>query len=225
MAMTNKSRTLYSYWRSSAAYRARIALNLKGLAYDIAPVNLVNDGGEQHSAAYHEVNPQELVPTLVDGERVIRQSIAIIEYLDETYPQTAALLPQEPRSRARVRALALAVACDIHPLNNTRVVQYLERELGVPQVERERWIRHWITLGLIAIEEVVANDVVAGKFCHGDSPTMADVLLVPQLYNARRWGVDLSAYPALERVEASCLRLEAFDRARPEVQPDTPNAG
>jgi maleylacetoacetate isomerase len=224
MVMTTQTRTLYSYWRSSAAYRTRIALNLKGLQYEISTVSLVNDGGEQHTSAYHDVNPQELIPTLVDGERVIRQSIAIIEYLDEMYPLTAPLLPPEPRSRARVRALALAVACDIHPLNNTRVLKYLEHELGVPQVERERWIRHWITLGLSAIEELVANDVVAAKFCHGDSPTLADVLLVPQMYNARRWGLDLSTFPALQRVEATCLKLDAFDRARPEVQPDAPKA-
>jgi maleylacetoacetate isomerase len=222
MATTTKTRTLYSYWRSSAAYRTRIALNLKGLSYDIVPVNLVNADGDQHTSAYHEVNPQELVPTFVDGERIIRQSLAIIEYLDETYPQTAPLLPPEPRSRSRVRSLALAVACDIHPLNNTRVLKYLEHELGVPQVERERWIRHWITLGLESIEELVTNDVGAGKFCHGDAPTLADVTLVPQLYNARRWGMDLAAFPALQRIEAACLTLDAFERARPEVQPDAP---
>jgi maleylacetoacetate isomerase len=220
--MTTLTRRLYSYWRSSAAYRARIALNIKGLQYEIAAVNLVNDGGEQHAVAYHDLNPQELVPTLMDGERVIRQSLAIIEYLDEMYPQTAPLMPPEPRSRARVRALALAVACDIHPLNNTRVLKYLEHELGVPQVERERWIRHWIALGLTSIEELVANDVVAGKFCHGDAPTLADVVLVPQIYNARRWGVDMSEYPALQRIEANCLRLDAFERAQPERQPDAP---
>ena len=222
MVMTTRTRTLYSYWRSSAAYRARIALNIKGIQYEIAAVNLVNDGGEQHALAYHDLNPQELVPTLMDGERVIRQSLAIIEYLDEMYPQTAPLMPPEPRSRARVRALALAVACDIHPLNNTRVLKYLEHELGVPQVERERWIRHWIALGLTSIEELVANDVVAGKFCHGDAPTLADVVLVPQIYNARRWGMDMAEYPALQRIEANCLRLDAFDRARPERQPDAP---
>jgi len=224
MVMTTQTRRLYSYWRSSAAYRARIALNIKGLQYEIAAVNLVNEGGEQHTLAYHDVNPQELVPTLVDGERVIRQSLAIIEYLDEMYPETAPLMPSEPRSRARVRALALAVACDIHPLNNTRVLKYLEHELGVPQVERERWIRHWIGLGLASIEELVANDVVAGNFCHGDAPTLADVVLVPQIYNARRWGMDLSEYPTLQRIEANCLKLDAFDRARPERQPDAPNA-
>ena len=224
MAMPTQTRTLYSYWRSSAAYRTRIALNLKGLQYEIASVNLVSDGGQQHAPAYRTVNPQELVPTLVDGERVIRQSIAIIEYLDETYPQATLLLPPEPRSRARVRALALAVACDIHPLGNTRVLKYLETELGVPQVERERWIRHWTALGLAAIEHLVANDVVAGRFCHGDTPTMADVTLIPQIYNARRWGLDLAPYPTLQRIDAACLELDAFQRARPEVQPDAPRS-
>ena len=222
MPTTTKPLKLYSYWRSSAAYRARIAINLKGLACQIVPVSLVVDGGEQHSAAYRAVNPQELVPTLVDGERVIRQSLAIIEYLDEMYPQTPQLLPAEPRARARVRALALAVACDIHPLNNTRVLKYLENEMGVPQAEREGWIRHWIALGLGAIEELIADDVVAGAFCHGDAPTMADAVLIPQIYNARRWGLDLGAYPTLTRIEAACLALDAFERARPERQADAP---
>src|SRR5438309_6366224 len=141
---TNQSRRLYSYWRSSAAYRARIALNLKQLPYEIVPVHLTENGGAQHTVEYNALNPQELIPTLIDGERVIRQSIAIIEYLDEVYAQTAPLLPPEPRARARVRAIALAVACDIHPLNNLRVMQYLEREFGVPQAERDTWTRHWI---------------------------------------------------------------------------------
>lgn len=222
--MPKQTRTLYSYWRSSAAYRVRIALNLKGLPYEIAPVHLVEGGGQQHSDAYHDVNPQELVPTFVDGERVIRQSIAIIEYLDETYPQTAPLLPSEPRARARVRALALAVACDIHPLNNTRVLKYLETELAIPLAERERWTRHWIELGLDAIEELVAHDVATGRFCHGDSPTLADAVLIPQIYNARRWSTDLSRYPTLQRIEAACLELDAFARATPEVQPDAQKA-
>ncbi|MEP6939862.1 MAG: maleylacetoacetate isomerase [Rudaea sp.] len=220
--MTTKTLKLYSYWRSSAAYRARIAINLKGLTCQIVPVSLVDEGGQQHSASYHEVNPQELVPTLIDGERVIRQSLAIIEYLDEMYPQGTALLPAEPRSRARVRALALAVACDIHPLNNTRVLKFLEHEMGVAQAGRERWIRHWIALGLAALEELIADDVVAGEFCHGDAPTMADATLIPQLYNARRWGLDLAAYPTLARIESACLALDAFERARPERQADAP---
>jgi maleylacetoacetate isomerase len=211
---------LYSYWRSSAAYRVRIALNLKGLAYEIVPVHLVRHGGEQHSPEYRKINPQELVPTLVDGRRVIRQSIAIVEYLDETYDGEMKLLPPTARDRARVRALAMLVACDIHPLNNTRVVRYLDRELGADEVARHRWMRHWMEEGFASFEELVARHPSTGLFCEGDTPTIADVCLVPQVYNARRFGVDLSPYPTIEAIVAACLQLDAFDRARPENQPD-----
>jgi maleylacetoacetate isomerase len=211
---------LYSYWRSSAAYRVRIALNLKGLNYEIEPVHLVRDGGEQHSAEYRKVNPQELVPTLVDGRRVIRQSVAIIEYLDETYDGEIKLLPPTARDRARVRALAMHVACDIHPLNNTRVMKYLERELGADEAMRKHWIRHWIEEGFASFEELVARHPSTGQFCEGDTPTLADICLVPQVYNARRFGVDLSPYPTIEAIVAACMELDAFERARPENQPD-----
>jgi maleylacetoacetate isomerase len=211
---------LYSYWRSSAAYRVRIALNLKGLAYEIVPVHLVRHGGEQHSPEYRKINPQELVPTLVDGRRVIRQSIAIVEYLDETYDGEMKLLPPTARDRARVRALAMLVACDIHPLNNTRVVRYLDRELGADEAARHRWMRHWMEEGFASFEELVARHPSTGLFCEGDTPTIADVCLVPQVYNARRFGVDLSPYPTIEAIVAACLQLDAFDRARPENQPD-----
>jgi maleylacetoacetate isomerase len=211
---------LYSYWRSSAAYRVRIALNLKGLDYEIVPVHLVRDGGEQHSPEYRKINPQELVPTLVDGRRVIRQSVAIVEYLDETYDGEMKLLPPTARDRARVRSLAMLVACDIHPLNNTRVVRYLERELGADEAARHRWMRHWMEEGFASFEELVARHPSTGLFCEGDTPTLADVCLVPQVYNARRFGVDLSPYPTIEAIVAACLQLEAFDRARPENQPD-----
>jgi maleylacetoacetate isomerase len=211
---------LYSYWRSSAAYRVRIALNLKGLDYEIVPVHLVRDGGEQHSPEYRKINPQELVPTLVDGRRVIRQSVAIVEYLDETYDGEMKLLPPTARDRARVRSLAMLVACDIHPLNNTRVVRYLERELGADEAARHRWMRHWMEEGFASFEELVARHPSTGLFCEGDTPTLADVCLVPQVYNARRFGVDLSPYPTIEAIVAACMQLEAFDRARPENQPD-----
>jgi maleylacetoacetate isomerase len=221
--MPNEGLKLYSYWRSSAAYRVRIALNLKGLAYDLVPVNLAGDG-EQHSTEYRELNPQELVPILIDGERVVRQSQAIIEYLDETYDGEAKLLPATARERARVRALAQMIACDIHPLNNTRVMQYLEREFNAPPIERERWTRHWISEGFRAIEALLANNPSTGLYCEGDEPTMADIFLVPQVYNARRWSVEMGAFPIISRISDSCLNLEEFERARPENQPDAPKS-
>ena len=216
---------LYSYWRSSAAYRVRAALNLKQLACEIVPVHLVANGGEQHSPAYRGLNPQELVPTLLDGSRVFRQSLAIIEYLDEAYAGAMSLLPSTARERARVRALAQLVACDIHPINNLRVMQFLEREFSTPQVERERWTRHWIVDGLRAFETMLADNSSRGLFCDGDAPTIADVCLVPQVYNARRAGVDLREFPTIARIERQCLELPAFDAARPENQPDAPPPG
>lgn len=215
---------LYSYWRSSAAYRVRIALNLKGLPYEILPVHLIAGGGQQHAPEYHQVNPQELIPTLLDGGRVIRQSMAIIEYLDESYDGELKLLPPTARDRARVRALAQLIACDIHPINNLRVLQYLEREFNAPEVERERWSRHWIAEGFRAFESLLAENPSTGQFCEGDDPSLADICLVPQVYNARRWGLDLTPYPTITRIDEECRRLPAFDRARPENQPDAPPA-
>ena len=214
---------LYSYWRSSAAYRVRIGLNLKGLEYDTVPVHLVRDGGEQHSAAFRETNPQGLVPVLQHGNRTLRQSMAILEYLDETWPDNA-LLPATARDRARARGLAQMVTCDIHPLNNLRVLQHLERELGVPQEQRDAWVKHWITTGFDAVEASLAEHLSTGTFCEGDSPGLADCCLIPQVYNARRFGVDMAAYPTVARIEAACLELPAFDAARPERQPDAPAA-
>lgn len=215
---------LYSYWRSSAAYRVRIGLNLKGLAHGIVPVHLLRDGGQQHSAEYRAFNPQELVPTLCHGQRRLVQSLAILEYLDEIWPEPP-LLPANARARQRVRAIALLVACDVHPLNNLRVLQYFENEWNVPQPERDEWVRHWIVEGFRAAEAMLADHLSTGIFCDGDVPGLADCCLVPQVYNARRFGVDMSAFPTIERIEAACLALPAFDAARPERQPDAPAAG
>lgn len=212
---------LFSYWRSSAAYRVRIGLNLKGLPYETVPVHLLQDGGQQHAPDYAALNPQELVPVLEHGERPLRQSLAILEYLDEMWP-TPALLPADARSRQRVRALAQLVACDIHPLNNLRVLQYFGNKWNVPQPERDAWVRHWIQSGFAAFEALLAQNPATGEFSDGDSPTLADCCLIPQIYNARRFGVDMAAYPTICRVEAACLALPAFDAARPEAQPDAP---
>lgn len=218
--MTGKL-TLYSYWRSSAAYRVRIALNLKGLPHEIKPVHLVRDGGEQHGAEYRELNPQELVPVLLDGHRVIRQSMAIIEFLDETWPEPP-LLPATARDRARVRGLAQLIACEIHPLNNLRILQFFNHTWHVPQPEREGWVRHWIEDGFNALEALLRENPSTGEFCEGDDPGLADCCLVPQVYNAQRFGVDLAPFPLIQRINAACLALPAFDAARPENQPDAP---
>jgi len=211
--------TLYSYWRSSAAYRVRIGLNLKGLAYDMVPVHLVRGGGQQHASEYAALNPQELVPTLRHGEQILTQSLAILEYLEEIHPQPA-LLPADAAGRARVRALAQLVACDIHPLNNLRVLQFLDHEWNVPQAERDQWILHWMRTGFTAMEAALAASPLTARFCHGDTPGLADCCLVPQLYNARRFGLDMASFPILRRVEEACLAVPAFDAARPENQPD-----
>lgn len=217
-----ESLILYSYWRSSAAYRVRIALNLLGLAHEIRPVHLVQDGGQQHAADYAALNPQELVPTLVDGRRVYTQSLAIMEYLNERYAHDLRLLPEDTRERARERALAQIVACDIHPLGNLRVLQYLERELDAADEARRGWSRHWIELGFRALEAQLADHPETGAFCQGDTPGLADACLVPQVYNAHRWGVDMGAYPTIARINERCVALEAFQRASPEQQPDAP---
>ncbi|MGO4222734.1 maleylacetoacetate isomerase [Lysobacter sp. TAF61] len=212
---------LYSYWRSSAAYRVRIGLNLKGLSYETVPVHLLRDGGEQHAPAFREANPQGLVPVLQHGDRLMRQSVAILEYLDETWPQPP-LLPASARDRQRVRALSQLVACDVHPLNNLRVLRFFDRNWHVPQPERDNWVLHWIEEGFTALEAMLADHPSTGRFCEGDLPTLADCCLVPQVYNARRFGVDLAKYPTIVRIEQACLALPAFDAARPERQPDAP---
>jgi maleylacetoacetate isomerase/maleylpyruvate isomerase len=210
---------LHTYFRSSAAYRVRIALNLKGLEYEAVPVHLVRGGGEHRQPAYLGLNPAGLVPALEDQGQVLTQSLAIIEYLEETHPQPA-LLPAAPLDRARVRAIAQAIACDIHPVNNLRVLQYLTRELGAGEERKNAWYRHWIGVGLQAVEAMLAGDARTGAFCHGDTPGLADCCLVPQVFNARRFGCDLSAMPTVLRIAEHCAGLEAFRRAAPEAQPD-----
>lgn len=212
---------LYSYWRSSAAYRVRIGLNLKGLEYETIPVHLVEDGGQQHAEAYRAINPQELVPTLMHGQRRLTQSLSILEYLDEIWPNSP-LLPATSRERQRARALGLMVACDIHPLNNLRVLQYFEREWQLSQPQREAWMRHWIETGFRVLETQLKDHPSTGTYCDGDTPGFSDCCLIPQVYNARRVGIDMAAYPAIARIEKECLALPEFDDARPENQPDAP---
>ena len=210
---------LHTYWRSSAAYRVRIALHLKGLAFESVPVHLLQDGGQQRTPAFAARNPQRLVPTLQHGAAVLTQSLAIIEYLDEVWPEPS-LLPSGALDRQRARALAQLVACDIHPLGNLRVLQFLEHAWSLDQEQRAQWIERWIGDGLAAFEALLARAPRSGAFCIGDAPTIADCALVPQLYNARRFGISLEAFPRIRAVEAACLALPAFDVARPEAQPD-----
>lgn len=206
---------LYTYFRSSAAFRVRIALNLKGLKYEPVFVHLAK--GEHRAGAYPQVNPQALLPTLEldDGTR-LSQSLAIIEYLDEKHPQPP-LVPRDALARARVRSLSLLIASEIHPLNNLRVLQHLKR-LGQTQEQIDTWYRHWIADGLAKLEAELAGK--AGKFCHGDAATMADCCLVPQIFNAKRYNSDLAPYATTMRVFDACMKLEAFDRAQPSKQPD-----
>jgi maleylacetoacetate isomerase len=207
---------LYTYFRSSAAFRVRIALNLKGLGYEPVFVHLAK--GEHRKPEYAKVNPQALVPTLEldDGTR-LNQSLAIIEYLDETHPQKP-LVPKDPLGRARVRSLSYLVASEIHPLNNLRVLQHLKRALGQSEEQVNAWYRHWIADGLAKLEEELKGET--GKYCYGETPSMADCCLVPQIFNAKRYQSDLAPYPTVMRIFDACMKLEAFDRAQPSKQPD-----
>jgi maleylacetoacetate isomerase len=208
---------LYGYFRSSAAFRVRIALNLKGLAYDQEFIHLRKN--VQCSADYLKINPQGLVPALVEDRQTLTQSLAIIEYLEETHPAPA-LLPRDPAGRARVRSLALAIACDIHPIDNLRVLRFLAHELKQGDKEIELWFNHWIKLGFDGIEPVLAQGT-AGQFCHGDTPGLADICLVPQVFNAKRYpSFDLKPYPNIVRIFDACVKLPAFKAALPEQQPD-----
>lgn len=210
---------LYDYFRSSAAYRVRIGLNLKALPYETLSVHLLRDGGEQLKPEYRAVNPSGLVPALQDGEATITQSLAILEYLDETHPMVP-LMPQDALGRARVRALALAIACDIHPINNLRVLRYLVKEAGFTEEAKSAWYVHWIREGFNALETQLAASPATGRFCHGDLPTIADIMLVPQVFNAVRFNMDLSAWPTIARIDAACRALPAFEAAHPSKHPD-----
>ncbi len=211
--------TLHNYFRSSAAYRVRIALNLKGLGYDYLPVHLVRDGGMQFTPAYTSMNPQQLVPLLDDEGFLLSQSIAIIEYLDEKYPQVP-LMPDTPEGRARVRQLTLAIACDIHPLQNLRVLKHLTGPLGLSEEAKNEWVRHWLRVGLAALEADLSRAPTRGRFCVGDTPTMADCALVPQMFSAARFGVDTTPYPTLCAIHEACEALPAIAAAHPARQID-----
>jgi maleylpyruvate isomerase len=210
---------LYTFFRSSASYRVRIALNLKGLDYEQAPIHLRRGGGEQLKPAYKAINPQALVPALEDKRQTFSQSLAIIEYLEERYPKPP-LLPSDAAERAVVRSMALLIACEVHPIQNLRVLNHLKSDHKQSEDDTIRWARHWINLGLSALEQMIISVTEPGDFCFGKTPTMADICLVPQLGNARRFGVDLSAYPKLLAIESACISLPAFADAAPEHQPD-----
>jgi maleylacetoacetate isomerase len=210
---------LYTFFRSSASYRVRIALNLKGLAYDQAAIHLRRGGGEQLQPAYKSINPQALVPALEDNGRVLTQSLAIMEYLEEKYPDPP-LLPKDPAERALVRSMALVVACEVHPIQNLRVLAFVKSKYNQTDEQVNHWAQHWINLGLSALEEIILTQPKRGKFCYGDTPTLADVCLIPQLGNARRYGCDLSRYPKILDIEKNCMALRAFADAAPEKQPD-----
>ena len=211
--------TLHTYHRSSATYRVRIALGLKQLPWSPAYVHLIRNGGEQNTTAFRRLNPQGRVPLLVDGDAVLSQSLAIIEYLEDTHPQPP-LLPADPLGRARVRSLAQLIACDIQPLQNTSTTRYLKRDLGSSDAQIAAWQVHWISVGLAALEQRLSDDAVPGSFAHGDTPGLADCCIVPQCYAARRFGVEPSAYPRIAAIEQACLALPAFRLAAPEMQPD-----
>lgn len=208
---------LYSYFRSSASFRVRIALALKSLPYDYRTVHLVRN--EQTGPAFAAVSPQRLVPLLKDGEATLTQSMAIIEYLDEVYPEPP-LMPADPLGRARVRSLSQDIACEIHPLDNLRVLRYLVKELGASEDAKNAWYRHWVEVGLEVVERQLSEQPATGTFCHGDTPTMADCLLVPQIFNAQRFDCRLDHVPTVMRIFENCMRLPAFLAAQPSVCPD-----
>lgn len=208
---------LYGYWRSTAAYRVRIAMHLKGIAFESISVHLVKNGGEQHDSTYTELNPNHLVPTLVDGDFSLNQSLAIIDYLEQITSENT-LYPTEAKSRAKVQALALDIACEIHPLNNLRVQQYLTNSLSVTDEAKQLWVEYWMSVGFISIEKQLTSS--AGQYCFADTVSVADICLVAQVYNAHRFNVDMSAYPLINKVVKNCNELPAFIRALPENQLD-----
>ncbi|HXT52992.1 MAG TPA: maleylacetoacetate isomerase [Candidatus Eisenbacteria bacterium] len=210
---------LYTFFRSSASFRVRIALNLKNLSYDQIPIHLRRGGGEQFRANYQNINAQALVPTLEDDGRYLIQSLAIVEYLEEKYPSPP-LLPKAAADRAVVRSMALVIACEVHPIQNLRVLNYIKKEYQQNDEQVNRWAQHWIELGLAALEQMINAQTARGTFCFGDTPTLADICLVPQLGNARRFGCDLSRYPKILSVEKACIVIPAFADAAPDKQPD-----
>lgn len=214
---------LYSYFRSSASYRVRIALNLKQLPYEVVPIHLLKNGGEQFSPEFRQLNPDSLVPALIDesaaNPAVLTQSLAMIEYLEETHPEPP-LLPKNALDRAYVRSLALTIACEIHPLNNLRVLRYLVRNLKVDEDSKNAWYRHWVEQGLAAVETMLAKDSRVGTYCYGETPSLADCCLVPQVANAQRMNCDLTQMPTIVRINEACLALDAFVKAAPANQPD-----
>jgi maleylacetoacetate isomerase len=210
---------LHGYFRSSASYRVRIALALKNIPHEKASVHLTRGGGEQFQAAFRKINPQQLIPVLDHDGTMLIQSMAIMEYLEETFPEPP-ILPKDPAERARVRALSQVVACEMHPLNNLRVLTYLTKELGVSEEAKLKWYRHWITLGFTALEALLAGHPQTGRFCHGDRPTMADICLVPQVFNAKRFDCPMDAYPTVMRIHDACQQLPAFADSAPAKQPD-----
>jgi maleylpyruvate isomerase len=210
---------LYTFFRSSASFRVRIALNLKGLSYEQVPIHLRRGGGEQFTAGYKQINPQSLLPTLESEDRYLTQSLAIIEYLEEQYP-TPPLLPKNAADRALVRSMALVIACEVHPIQNLRVLNYVKKKYNQTDEQVNRWALHWIDLGLASLEQMIGAQMARGNFCFGDTPTLADICLVPQLGNARRFGCDLSRYPDILSIEKVCIAIPAFADAAPEKQPD-----
>jgi maleylacetoacetate isomerase/maleylpyruvate isomerase len=209
----------YGYFRSSASYRLRIALALKNIPHEKLSVHLTRGGGEQFKPEFRRHNPQELIPVVEDDGQILTQSLAILEYLEETHPEPA-ILPKAPAERARVRALSQIIACEMHPLNNLRVLTYLTKEMGLSEEAKLKWYRHWIALGFNALEGLLAGHPQTGKFCHGDRPTMADICLVPQVFNAKRFDCPMDAYPTVMRIHDACQALPAFADSVPAKQPD-----
>jgi maleylacetoacetate isomerase len=209
----------YGYFRSSASYRLRIALALKNIPHEKLFVHLTRGGGEQFKPEFRRLNPQELIPVVEDDGQILTQSLAILEYLEETHPEPA-ILPQAPAERARVRALSQVIACEMHPLNNLRVLTYLTKEMGLSEEAKLKWYRHWVALGFEALEGLLAGHPQTGEFCHGDRPTMADICLVPQVFNARRFDCPMDAYPTVMRIHDACQALPPFADSVPAEQPD-----
>lgn len=205
---------LYDYFRSSACFRVRIALHLKNIEYKKIPIHLVNNGGEQFQSSYEALNPQQLVPTLIDHNHVLTQSLAIIEYLDELYPEPA-LLPKNIYEKAWVRSFALTIAADIHPLNNLRVLKFLTHDLHLSEEQKNKWYQHWVAKGLDALEKKLNTSSYTGDYCFGNQPSLADIFLVPQMFNAKRFNCPLDSYPTLVRIDSHCLKHPAFTESQP----------